>query len=501
MNRPADPSRSSGFALLSVSAVLVVVGLVVEDLRLFPQLTFALQRQADVMPSTLLAPVQEIEKKHPLLSLFVDQGDLNDKEFGLLVHPLKKGLDWEKRAFVSYFDDGVLQFASEAGIRVHGGKSRVHSPTQSYRLFFNSRYGSDHFGPNRLFHDKAQPLRRLVVHNDLRQDTRGTWWHLVNPLAYDLARRVGCLTPDTKAARVFLNGKWQGVYVLTEHLNDRSFLKAHFGHDHFTYGNPGPDSRLWRWLRSLPTLDVQTVDQVVDVDNVTRWAISVLFCATTDPFQGVMLKDDTNPDSRWFFVNWDMDHSFMDHYQQAPADAAWQHDTFHTILRQRDVRSEIVTRLLTDDPKYREMFKRRLVDALNHELTPDFLSERFDHYAVIGREYGVESTSYQADLAQFLKFRAAHLRALARESAMTGESFPVRITGAGASSLIVDGYPVGRSYEGWYFDKMPVTVRVGDGPRISSWRVNGAVIQPAGSTLEVMVDRPTTIEAIIDPTT
>ena len=87
----------------------------------------------------------------------------------------------------------------------------------------------------------------------------------------------------------------------------------------------------------------------MDLDNLTSWFISVLFCATTDAFQGVMLRDETASPPRWFWVNWDMDHSFMDLYQQAPE--PWEHDTFATLLTKRDLRSGLVTRLLEEDPR------------------------------------------------------------------------------------------------------------------------------------------------------
>ncbi len=105
---------------------------------------------------------------------------------------------------------------------------------QSFRLYFERRYGATTFGAGVLFGGRSDPLRQLVVHNDLRQDLRGRWWHFVNPLAFDIAKAVGAIVPETQPARVFLNGDPLGAYVLTEHITSRGFQDAHFGHRAFT---------------------------------------------------------------------------------------------------------------------------------------------------------------------------------------------------------------------------------------------------------------------------
>ena len=76
--------------------------------------------------------------------------------------------------------------------------------------------------PGVLFGGQSDPITRLVVHNDRRHDGRGRWWHLVNPLAYDIARQIGAVTPNTQPVRFFINGEFLGIYVLTEHIRRRS---------------------------------------------------------------------------------------------------------------------------------------------------------------------------------------------------------------------------------------------------------------------------------------
>jgi hypothetical protein len=496
MTQRTPIGRGTTGRLIAAGVVAVAAaGATVEWLGLFPSLSFAIQRTPDRMPSTRLAPDREVRAGVPLLSIFVRDEALRDPEHGLLTHPLERGAAWERPSYVSYFDGGRLLFASQAGIRIHGGKSREHSPVQSFRLYFERGYGAREVRSGVLFGGRADPLRQIVVHNDLRQDLRGVWWHFVNPLAFDIARQVGAIAPDTQPARVLLNGEAQGPYVLTEHVTTRGFQAARFGHRSFTVADSEVIASLWRWQREQPRLTRRAVDAVFDVDNLTSWFISVLFSATTDAFQGVMLRDETVPAARWFWVNWDMDHSFMDLYRQAPV--PWEHDTFDTLLAKRELRSALVTRLLREDPGYAVQFKQRLADALNHRLTPAFLFDRFEHYGRLADALQVPDRDYLPILAEFLRERPAALRRLAARHLPGGESRRARVGGPVDARFLVDGRPVAAGYEGWYFDGTPLRIEVAEPSRrrFSRWVVNGRDVSSTSPTLLIDVREDVTVDA------
>ena len=430
MRSSAFHRHRSAILIAAGVALLLLVALAVERFKLFPSLVFAIQRTPGNMPSSMVVPSAEIGRGVPVMSLYVEPDDLYDEKTGILRHTLERGVEWERPVFVSYFDRGQLLFAAEAGIRVHGGKSREFSPVMSYRLFFRKKYGADEFPRALIFTPSREPLTRLVVHNDLRQDKRGMWWHFVNPLAYDIARRLGGITPDTKPALVFLNGQPQGAYVLTEHIVDASFVASRFGHANFTARSAFP-MQAWHRQRNPPTLSRADVERSLDLESFTRWFIAVLWCAVTDPVQGLVLKDDTRPDSRWFLVNWDMDHAFQDLYQSARRGSPWEHDTFRTLFRDHDTRTEVIRRLVREDPDYREYFKRALVDAVNHQLTPEFLQERYDYYARTAAAFRVPHTDYLPILQSFLRMRTAALMRRAPEYVGSPGSHRYELTRAG----------------------------------------------------------------------
>jgi hypothetical protein len=71
-----------------------------------------------------------------------------------------------------------------------------------------------------LFSAEADPVRRIVVHDDVRRDGKMDWY-FANPLAYDIARAIGAIAPETKPVRFFVNGEYYGPFVVTERFDER----------------------------------------------------------------------------------------------------------------------------------------------------------------------------------------------------------------------------------------------------------------------------------------
>lgn len=459
-----------GLSAVAVLAVgLLAVGLLADRVAWLSSLRTVIQRSPARFPSTLAVPQAALSRPGSLLSVYTEARYLHDPDYGLLTNPTRVGREWEHRATMSYFEDGDLRFASNIGLRVHGGKSRTGSPVNSFRLYFRREYGSGQFRPGTLFGGKGDPLTRLIAHNDLRLDLRGRWWHLVNPLAFDIARRVGALAPETHPASFMLNGEPQGLYVLTEHVR-KPFLMSRFGHDNFDRAD---EARRRRWTRDVlaqPSFTMADAATWLDVESLTRWFVSVVFCGTSDAFQAVMFRDLTQPAARWFWVNWDMDHSFMDFYRRA--DAAWRQDTFGATIRPEAFEAQVIGRLIRDDPAYREYLAGAFLDALNHQLTPAFLNERFRHYRAVVQEFGLENDAYLEALAEFLALRPTYVRTMLVQHLNLDPLHRVRLDGPPEAVFRINDRPVSSGFSGWYVQGTEVRVEIADGAdRFVQWRV------------------------------
>ena len=459
--------------LLTVAALclgLLAAGLVADNAAWLSSLRTVVQRSPSQFPSTLVVPPFESSPSGSLLSVYTEDRYLHDPDYGLLANPTRRGRAWEHPATVSYFEDGDLRFASNVGLRVHGGTSRTGSPVQSFRLYFRPEYTSSQLPPGTLFGGRADPLTRLLALNDLRRDQRGRWWHLVNPLAYDIARRIGALTPETHPAAFMLNGELQGLYVLTEYLRS-PFLVSRFGHDDFDRAD---EARRRLWMRNVtaaPSFTMADADSF-DIESLTRWFISVVFCGTSDPYQAVMFRDRTQPDARWFWVNWDMDHSFMDLYRRDLD--PWSQDSFSGTLRWPAFEARIIRRLIDGDPLYREYLAGAFLDALNYRITPAFLNERYRHYRAVAEQYELENQRYLEILAEFLAYRPTYVRGMVVRHLNLDPLHRVRLEGPPGVTFRIDDRPVSSGFSGWYRQGTEVVVELAEtADRFLHWSVGG----------------------------
>jgi len=410
-----------------VTSLLCALLWIVDWSGVFPDAALAVRWGAHAPAAVSAVPRGEIARGWPVLSLVMAGEDLHGPR-GLLTNVLEHGPDWERPGVVAYFDRGTLQFSTDVGVRVHGGGSRVTSPRQGFRLYFRKRHGGMQAPDQVLFEPDAQPIRRLVVHNDVRRDADGTSWHLVNPLAYDIADAIGVLAPDTKPVRFLLNGELQGLFVLTERI-DEEFFAAHVGHRQVRAEQAEFDE-LWQWVSSTRPLRMADVARVVDVPNLTRWFLAVAFCATRDAYQGPgQFKDLTRREAPWFWVAWDMDTSFR------RADA----DSYTSLLEPvggprrgrnpAEPRAVLVTGLLEDDPAYREYFAAEVDRLLNDRVTPAFLRRRLEHYRSVLIALGTEDLTFIDRIASFIEERSAIFRRLTEQRlnlAATGTTGPHR---------------------------------------------------------------------------
>lgn len=474
--------------------LLAGLGLVAESQGLFPDLRFAVHRHPDDMPSTRLVSAAERVAGQPILSIAIDPDDLVDPRRGLLVHPLERGRAWERFAYASFFNDGRLVFASGAGLRVHGGRSRIGSENKSFSLRFRRRYGASEMPSQLVFGEPASRLERLIVHNDMRQDQLGRRWQFMNPLAYDIAARIGLPTPRTLPARMLLNGESSGVYVLTEPI-DGAFFEARYGHRDFEMEASATSVRLRDWASSAAPFTMATVSSKVDLENLTQWVISILFCATTDIWQGTLARDRTAAKEQWFWVPWDMDHSFMDVYRRARV--PWEINTFSSLLGKPDARSRILGRLLEEDPAYREYFLQSVTDILNHRITPQFLSARLTRYRMIAGVYEIADQEFIGILERFLAERPEYVRRLVQQQVGAGPVFPVRVQTSGDAGLEVDGHPTSGGYEGLYFRGSRISLAVPAERRSTfrGWTINGVPGEGTAPTLSLRVEAPLEIIA------
>jgi hypothetical protein len=452
------------------------------------------------MPSSLVMDETTISKL-PTLSVVVDRYDLYDEFTGIFKNYYKRGRNWERPCYLSYYDGGELLFATGAGVRTHGDKIRSHK-IKSIRLYFRDIYGYDQFKPGILFDKSSEPLQHLIVR-------KVSGFPFVNPLAFDISRKMGCYAPYTKPVKLYLNGKihGHGNFILIEHLS-REYVLSHFGYTNFVFYRtkgrkdiPAEYRELVRWTEETVPMTMREAKKRIDLDNFSRWWISQLFCANSDPYQGVALLDRSSSKARWFWINWDMDHSIRNIYERDIKHLWEQRKTIDDLMHQkvkvtkRDPRAILFRRLINGDPAYRKYFMKLMMNVLNHTLTPEYFNSRVNHYKEIAKSFGI-NTDYIREIRLFLKHRPVYLMLLMKRYCGFPDSYRCTVRAPAPLSLEIDGFNHSGSYTGWYFEGVLLSVKIKNRKNVRYWLVNGKKTAAGKNTLSCRVRSETVIQPI-----
>ena len=459
-------------------------------------------------PSSRVIKQDYFKTGWPILSIVANQSDLYHPDSGIIVNKTERGRAWERPVYWSFFQGGEVRSAGMAGMRMHGGRARLQL-FNNFRLYFRKEYGTSKLPPGVLFTNGSEPLKRLVVHST-------KWppdWPFNTPLAFDITRQMGAIAPKTQLSTLYLNGKHQGIYFLTPQLG-RVQLKSYFGHDNFDlYSFKKKNSKaaqtfyndnFWRYANSQEKLAMKTVGQKIDLDNFTRHLFSFVFCGTSDFCQGVAVKDNSKQDGKLFWMNWDMDHSFIDvyrtfHCRDCEKIESWEQSAWSRVYnRTKQIcgRERLFTRLMDEDPEYRRYVIKLVMEVLNHRINERFLNQRLDYYRRLLAAYGGDNTGYIEKLDQFFKNRAAFIRAEMKQIFGMGEIATCEVKGGRGVAFEIDGFVEREVYIGYYpkNSKIQIAINGRQKGKLLHWKVNGERVE--GEQLLHIIKSDSVIEPV-----
>jgi hypothetical protein len=430
----------------------------------------------------------------PVISLLVPSTDLDEIHSTTFI----RGRQSERAAYVGFFEAGELTVSTGAGVRIHGGRSRERQSWRSYRLTARRRYGEPIFSPA-PFPDEPEPSpKRLVLRANRGFDTHNHMWFFSSPLAMDIARQAGAETPRSRPVLFLLNGRNEGVYELSDYLGP-DLIRDRYGIEELilvrtkqnTYeagrsmvktGPEEPYEDLRQRARFLlATPQPAGVGEWIDLGNLYRWVTAVTFLATSDVFQGALVRDLADPSARWFWIAWDLEISFG--LPQKPYQRGWRDLSLQRLLTtdRPDVR-RILFSALMNSPEERRRFVALAVETLNHRIHPSFLEGRIAHYRDQAELFGIEDRSFLDEMADYLVNRPAAYRQQLRDSFGLGAARRVRVTGPPGSRLEIDDYATRLPWEGEYFDGMTIRLTPPPGVTLS---VDGAPPSGERGPLEI----------------
>ncbi|MBP7185064.1 MAG: CotH kinase family protein, partial [Saprospiraceae bacterium] len=193
-------------------------------------------------------------------------------------------------------------------------------------------------------------------------------------------------------SRVYINGKYWGIYNLREKINSHYF-QSHYGIDRDSIdilehrytvrkGSTKYYNKLLNFLETHDLADAQNYKQVtamMDVDNFMRHQIAQIYCDNQDAGGNIRYWRPRREGAKWRWVLFDTDYGFGLHDKNAYKNNSL---AFHTYADgdnwPNPAWSTFLLRKLLMNKEFKEKFVARFCDYLNTDLLPTHVNNKVD---------------------------------------------------------------------------------------------------------------------------
>ena len=346
----------------------------------------------------------------PVISISIDQDDLFGPE-GIHRHYNARGIEWERPAHMAFFEPGGIQgFATDVGLRIHGGNSRRYA-LKSFRVYFRGRYGDREINYP-LFPEQGEHAHERLILRNGASDWAFTYFR--DPFAQSILKDFSEVERQSyRPAVVFVNGEYWGLTNIRERY-DNNYVEHHYGYTEIdmldntgqvVYGNNRHHRELLDFLQHNDLQDPDNEAYVMtqmDVDNFIDYHILQVFSMNTDqPGKNVRFWRPQTPEGRWQWMWWDLDDSFWFGPHNPPDRNALVYSTGLDSISDPFVNAPtpppawapngpqqtFPLRALLSSTTFREAFIGRFADLLNTAFNPAFLSEMIDSFHALTHDY------------------------------------------------------------------------------------------------------------------
>ncbi|MDD2984920.1 CotH kinase family protein [Flavobacterium sp.] len=306
----------------------------------------------------------------------------------------QKGEITEKKANLSFFENGNEILNQDIGIRLNGNFTRI-SPNKSLRLYARSEYGSGSF--NHAFFDESSysSFKRLILRNS-GNDVSSTYFR--DAFIQRMVKHMNFETQAYQPVITLLNGEYWGILNMRERF-DRHYFERVFGIidgdlDFLEYNGTiveeGDSEHYMAMFDYISTHNLVETDHYnyvktqMDPDNFIDHFIANIYAANTDwPHNNIEFwrkrTDQYQPDApygqdgRWRWVLKDTDFGFGG----TGVPQSYEDNTlaFATSTGGDEILnpewSTLVLRKLLENTTFKNSFINRFADMLNTTFLPE----------------------------------------------------------------------------------------------------------------------------------
>ena len=412
-----------------------------------------------------------------------------------------KGREWERKAFISYFDEAhSCCFNQNVGIRISGNSTRG-APQKSFNIFARDIYDETEVIPYAFF-DNDIIASSIKIRNG---GGNGDGLKFLDALLEEAAGdRKAVTIQRARPCVVFLNGEYWGIYSIRERYSEE-YLANYFNIDAndvmlIKAGNAETSSEetmtAYQYMSDVVTeCDLTYEDtyalagELVDIQSLIDYCCINLYIDNRDVGFGyntalwrTVQEGTGNSDGKWRFMLYDLDDCI---YQDSNI---WENR--ENWMEESVLLNEPVVASLMENESFRRQFCISFMDIANttfsyermHAMIADWSSVYGvqvvkDHQRFYDTEYDMEAFCAEAALADaFFENRFAFaMESLAKTFGLSGELNGIRIASnlPEGGTITVNTAELGESgsWEGYYYSDFPVTVsaHAKEGYRFAGW--------------------------------
>ncbi|MEM9990165.1 MAG: CotH kinase family protein [Bacteroidota bacterium] len=482
--------------------------------------TYFIKEHQSTLPTVALS-VNPNKLFHPRKGWFMEGENVQDSTI------YKRGANFwgkgETSIYCQIFEtDGRSVHAGKMGMRLFGGFSRIF-PQKSLALIARESYGDTRIRYPVLGKKGKKKFKYLVLRNAGSDFGKA---HLRDALMGDLTRKWNIERQDYRAAQVYINGEYWGIYNMREKVN-RHFIAQH--HDvnkdsidlmeHRLVTRRGTKVHYEEMLQFIEEHSLASpqyfaqVESMMEVDNFMDYQIAQIYCDNRDAGGNIKYWRPQEAGGRWRWILYDADWGLGLHDAQAytknslafhteDAGPKWPNPPWSTFI----------LRNLLENEAFQRRFVNRFLDYLNTDLHPTVAIQRLDKMLAAVeqdmprhlRRWQLSTRKYRYQtgiIRQFLEKRPQYIRQFLQEKFQTGEAVRVQLNATpGGKIRLNDNVKIRGAFTGQYFKNIPIQVEaVADyGYRFSHWE--GLQIQGNWQELTLPLDQEAIqLKAVFEP--
>jgi len=249
---------------------------------------------------------------------------------------LMRGSDWEREAFITIIDKGVIALQQNIGIRVKGWATRTHF-SKSFNLYARKKYGKSTIETDLLKDNYDMNGNLITSYKSLSIRSVYSEERLRDKLGRDLYyMRKGFISQSMIPTILFLNGEYWGLYLLEEKIGN-DFIESNYfvpsenivmsKNNEIEDGPEEEFDKFQNFCMEYSEKDVrdpeiyEEIKNFIDIDSFVELYTTGLYIDNTDwPGKndggwknlGEKIEGNEYSDGKWRFIIFDLDYSMRD---------------------------------------------------------------------------------------------------------------------------------------------------------------------------------------------